>query len=283
MSKTAILGVTGMLGCEVERFFVQNNLEIITTTRNELDAQNCTIQSIFEAIKDADYIINCIGIIKPYIHDDNSAEVQRAIEVNGLFPHKLAAAAKKSGAKVIQIATDCVYDGVRGFYKEDDKHNAIDVYGKTKSLGEVSADNFLNLRCSIIGREKKSYLSLLEWFLNQPKGAKLNGFKNHLWNGVTTNAFAKICKGIVENNAFEPGLQHIIAADTPSKAEMLHIFKDVFKRNDIEIEDINAEIGVNRALSTKYADNNEKIWKMAGYNKIPTVKEMVEEIARELL
>ena len=48
----------------------------------------------------------------------------------------------KPALKVIQIATDCVFDGLKGNYTEDDKHNAIDVYGKTKSLGEVSADNF---------------------------------------------------------------------------------------------------------------------------------------------
>ncbi len=276
--RVAILGVTGMLGCTVEKEFQAAGFDIIKTVRSILDAQNCTVETIVQVLDDADYVINCIGIIKPYIHDDNSSEVQRAIRVNGLFPHKLAAAAQKTGAKVIQIATDCVYDGARGFYKEDDKHNAIDVYGKTKSLGEVSADNFLNLRCSIIGREKKSYLSLLEWFLNQPKGAKIKGFKNHLWNGVTTNAFAKICRGIIENNEFEAGLQHIVPEGTVSKAQMLHIFKDVYKRNDIEIEDIEAENTIDRTLFTKYKENNEKLWKMAGYNKIPTVKEMIEEM-----
>jgi len=275
-AKVAILGVTGMLGSALLDEF--SDYDLIKTTRNELDAQNCTVESIARTIDNTVYVINCIGIIKPYIHDNNSFEVQRAIEVNGLFPHKLAEAAKITGAKVIQIATDCVYDGVKGGYKEDDKHNAIDVYGKTKSLGEVSADNFLNLRCSIIGREKKSYLSLLEWFLNQPKGAKLKGFKNHFWNGVTTNAFAKICKGIIQNNAYFSGLQHIVAADSPSKAQMLHIFKEVFKRGDMEIDDINAPIGIDRTLSTNNETQNKNLWHFAGYKEIPSVEEMIFEL-----
>lgn len=283
--KVAIFGTTGMLGCAITEEFEQTGFDLIKITRDILDAQNCTKENISQIITGADYVINCVGIIKPYIHDDNSFEVQRAIEVNGLFPHKLAAAALDTGAKVIQIATDCVYDGARGKYAEDDEHNALDVYGKTKSLGEVKADNFLNLRCSIIGREKKSYLSLLEWFLNQPKDANLKGFKNHFWNGVTTNAFAKICAGVIKNDTssfvediFKKGLIHVVAADAPSKAEMLNIFKSVFKREDIKIENINATISIDRTLSTKNQKQNEDLWKMAGYNEIPTVEKMIEEL-----
>ncbi len=278
MAKTVILGKTGMLGSEVEKVFRESGLKIITPERNILDAQNCTIENILDVINGADYIINCIGIIKPYIHKDNLNEIQRAIEVNGLFPYKLALAAQKAEMRVIQIATDCVFDGIKGGYKEDDKHNASDVYGKTKSLGEIKADNFLNLRCSVIGREQKSYLSLLEWFLNQPKGAKVKGFKNHLWNGITTNIFAKICRGIVLNSAFMPGLQHIVPSDVVSKAEMLHIFAKVFKRDDMQIEDINSETGINRILSTNNKAQNEYLWKISGCEKILSIREMIEEL-----
>ncbi len=278
MTKTAILGKTGMLGSEVESFFQQNGFDIVATTRNELDAQNCSADDIIKVLDGCEYAINCIGIIKPYIHDDNSKEVQRAIEVNGLFPHKLAQASKITGTKVIQIATDCVYDGVKGAYTEDDKHNAIDVYGKTKSLGEVCADNFLNLRCSIIGREQKGFLSLLEWFLNQPKNAQIKGFKNHLWNGVTTRAFAKICTGVIENNSFKPGLQHVVPFDIVTKAQMLHIFARVFDRMDITIEDINAPIAIDRTIATTNNGWNSELWNNANYVNIPTVEEMIKEM-----
>lgn len=278
MTKTVILGKTGMLGSEVESFFQQNGFDIVATTRNELDAQNCSADDIIKVLDGCEYAINCIGIIKPYIYDDNSKEVQRAIEVNGLFPHKLAQASKITGTKVIQIATDCVYDGVKGAYTEDDKHNAIDVYGKTKSLGEVCADNFLNLRCSIIGREQKGFLSLLEWFLNQPKNAQIKGFKNHLWNGVTTRAFAKICTGVIENNAFKPGLQHVVPFDIVTKAQMLHIFARVFDRMDITIEDINAPIAIDRTIATTNNGWNSELWNNANYVNIPTVEEMIKEM-----
>ena len=94
---------------------------------------------------------HAIGVIKPYIRDDDAAAVERALRVNGLFPHILARAAERSGCRVLQIATDCVYAGTIGNYREAAPHDALDVYGKTKSLGEVNSAAVHHLRCSIIG------------------------------------------------------------------------------------------------------------------------------------
>lgn len=279
MKKVIILGKTGMLGSKViETFENKKQFEVFGTDRNILDAQTAAVENIEKVIKDFDYVINCIGIIKPYIHDDNSFEVQRAILVNGLFPHKLATAAENCGAKVIQIATDCVFDGVAGGYVETDKHNATDVYGKTKSLGEVISPNMLNLRCSIIGKELKGKTSLLEWFLNQPKNATVNGFKNHLWNGVTTDVFGELCVGLIKNDGWFSGLQHVVPGDIMSKSEMLKVFAQTFGRTDITIKDINATEAIDRTISTNNKKLNEKIWNFSGYEKLPTVAEMIKGI-----
>lgn len=270
--KIAILGINGMLGTAVQEKFRESGIPTDGFARPDFDAENPNLG----ALRNYDYVINCIGIIKPYIHDNNAAEVLRAIRVNSEFPHLLA----RLDSKIIQIATDCVWDGAYGNYTETDQHNATDVYGKTKSLGEVSADNFMNLRCSIIGREKKNFLSLLEWFLHQPQNAKLNGFKNHLWNGLTTNAFADICVGIIKNNMWFGGLQHVIPADIVSKAQMLHIFAEHFDRGDIQITDIDATTPINRTISTNNPTRNAELWEMAEYKKIPTVAEMIKQIQK---
>jgi dTDP-4-dehydrorhamnose reductase len=274
MKKIAILGIDGMLGSAVYKIFNQNKFNIIGIDRNILDVQHADVNEIKNTVKDSDYIINCIGIIKPYIHDDNPAEVERAIEVNALFPHKLS----QCGIKTIQIATDCVYDGVKGNYIETDKHNSLDVYGKTKSLGEVLSESFLNLRCSIIGPEKKNKKSLLEWFINQPTNANVKGYKNHLWNGITTFAFAKICKGIIENEIWFNGLQHIIPANAMNKSDMLKAFADAFSRKDIKIKEINTEESINRTISTLNTFKNKQLWETAGYNQIPYIESLIVEI-----
>lgn len=268
--RVAVLGINGMLGSKMFEICKKSEIETIGFNRSELDAENPD----FSLIENCEYIINCIGVIKPYIHDNCFPEVIRAIEINSIFPYKLA----QTNKKIIQIATDCVWDGCSGKYVETDWHNALDIYGKTKSLGEVSAHNFLNLRCSIIGLEKKGYLSLLEWFLHQPKNAKINGYKNHLWNGLTTEAFSKICVGIIKNNSWFSGLTHIVPADIISKAEMLHIFAKHFNREDIKITDIDADMAIDRTIATINPEKNEKLWIDAGYKDIPTIKQMIEAI-----
>jgi dTDP-4-dehydrorhamnose reductase len=283
MQKIVILGVSGMLGSVVFDFFSKNaqknNLKVIGVDRKTLDAQNFEISQLEKLLTGASFVINCIGIIKPYIKDDNAFETKRAIEVNSLFPHKLALVAEKTGARVLQIATDCVYDGAKGLYIESDKHNALDVYGKSKSLGEVYSNNLLNIRCSIIGPEVKGKVSLLEWFLGQNQGVQVNGFTNHLWNGVTTLAFAKICLGIIKENIKFNHLQHIVPQDIVTKANMLHTFAKAYNRADIKINEVKAGVVIDRTLATSNKQINDEIWLAGGYKHIPTVAEMIKEIA----
>jgi len=274
MKNIAILGIDGMLGSAVAKVFKEELYNVIAVNRTIIDAQTATVNEIKNKLGNCEYIINCIGIIKPYIHDNNPLEIERAIMVNALFPHILA----QSGIKIIQIATDCVFDGVKGNYLETDMHNAIDVYGKTKSLGEITADNFLNLRCSIIGPEKKNRLSLLEWFINQPKNASVNGYLNHHWNGITTYAFANICKGIIDNDLWFSGLQHIIPANILNKSDMLKIFAKTFSRTDISITDINANESIDRTINTINVERNRSIWESTGYKQLPTIEYMINQL-----
>ena len=244
-----------------------------------LDAEVATPASIEEVIKNADWVINAIGVIKPYIHDDNPVESQRAIKVNSLFPYALAKAAEKNQTRVIQIATDCVYSGDKGSYTESDPFDALDVYGKTKNLGEVYSDTMYHVRCSIIGPETKAHLSLMDWFLGQPKAAELNGYTNHQWNGVTTLQFARICQGIISADISIEHMQHIIPGNLITKANLLKAFAKEFDRSDITINSVEAPKVIDRTLQTNNQALNAQIWQAAGYEQPPTIEEMVTEVA----
>ena len=242
------------------------------------DAEQCQITSVCDLLSGARWAINAIGFIKPYIHDDNAAEVQRAIVVNAFFPHLLARAAEQSGCRILQIATDCVYSGRRGGYNETDEHDPLDVYGKTKSLGEVFSENVYHLRCSIIGPEPKGHISLLDWFLRQPSGSRVNGYTNHQWNGVTTLHFAKLCQGVMKKGIDLPHVQHIVPMGTITKAELLQQFASNFHRGDIIINPTPAGAIVDRTLSTNNPSLNRELWKAGGYTAPLSVLEMVEEL-----
>lgn len=286
--KIVVLGVSGMLGSMVWKFFsTHTSYELLGTQRTinnddkrlkSFNAENFTSDELSAILSGCDYVINCIGWIKSRIDDSNSLDVERAITINSLFPHRLAAVAEKENVRVIQIATDCVYDGEKGHYVESDKHNALDVYGKTKSLGEVCSSNFLNLRCSIVGPELSGKKSLLEWFLNQPQYTKLKGFSNHLWNGVTTDAFARICYGMIKHNTWFSGFQNCVPADVVTKYQLLKIFSEVYGRSDIKISAFEAAPAINRSIATENSEKNLELWKNAGYYDIPTVKKMIEDM-----
>lgn len=279
--KVAILGSTGMLGSMVKRFLSQQSTyELTCPERRHLDAMDVTKFHLVDILAGHDYVINCIGIVKPRIDEQDWASVQRAIQVNSLFPRRLAAAAELTGCQVLQIATDCVYSGRIGSYDERAPHDAMDVYGKTKSLGEARSSSVHHLRCSIIGPENvgRPKDSLLEWFLGQPQGATVKGYTNHRWNGITTLAFAKLCHGIMKNSISLPRVQHIVPYNAVTKAELLSHFAYFYKRDDVSIGEVEAPVAVDRTLMTLNLPKSYELWQAAGYERPPYIQHMIEEL-----
>jgi dTDP-4-dehydrorhamnose reductase len=283
VSKVLILGGTGMLGHAALEEFESFAGEVLFTSRSgsgiPFDVLSDSVESLAKYVGPGDYIINCLGITKPQIKDDNEQDVARAKLVNSLFPAELASLAEKTGSKVIQIATDCVFSGRKGHYLETDTHDAEDVYGKTKSLGEVVSDNVMHIRVSTIGRELGRSTLLLEWVLSRPHGVTIPGFTDHFWNGITTNHFAKVVRGIIQTDGFESGLSHLVPADELSKADLVRRIASAFGRSDLIVKDTDSGKPVDRTLSTTDPVFNRRLWAGAGYPDIPTIEQLIAEIA----
>lgn len=237
------------------------------------------VEALSKHVGIGDYVINCLGITKPHINDDNEKDVANAHLVNTLFPAELARFAERAGAKVIQIATDCVFSGRTGHYMETDTHDAEDVYGQTKSHGEVVSNNVMHIRVSTIGRELGRSTLLLEWVLSHPQGATIPGYIDHFWNGVTTNHFAKVVSGIIENDGFRSGLCHLVPADELSKADLVRQIASAFGRSDLIIKDTDSGKPIDRTLSTTDPTFNRRLWAGAGYPDIPSIEQLIAEIA----
>ena len=275
-----VMGATGMLGSMVYEYLKgDSELAVFGTSRKKMREFFCfdvhdDIHSLEWDKIDVDYVINCIGITKPYCNDENMSEVNNAIVVNSLFPRKLNDLAAAKDIRVIQIATDCVYSGNKGNYQEDDPHDSLDVYGKTKSLGEVKSELFLNIRCSIIGPEKFNKTFLLEWFLKQQSNTAINGFTHHLWNGVTTVQFAQLCQKIIKNNQFdslvrESNIHHFTPNNTVSKYELMQLFEEVYNRG-VVINKYEGDVVLDRTLKSKFNSIN-------GISPPLTIKEALVE------
>jgi dTDP-4-dehydrorhamnose reductase len=298
MKRILILGSTGMLGSQVLEVFAKEKNFIITATYKKksslnilkkssylflkkkikfikFDATNYNSKSLKKCLSNNQYIVNCIGVIKPYI-DEKNKKSKNALLVNSIFPHNLNEVNNSNKkAKIYQIATDCVFSGSKGCYLENSEHDPLDIYGKTKSLGEVNDKNFFNLRCSIIGNEIKNYKSLFEWFKIQKNGTHVNGFSNHLWNGLTTNVFAKLIKNIILKNISIPNSIHIVPRNKVSKFQLLRLFKKKINRNNIFIKKVKANVRINRTIDTIFKNKNLQIWKKSDFNKQLSISEIV--------
>ena len=283
MAQVLVLGTNGMLGSMVARVLKESGHTVSGTNRTGSDGNHQfevgreSIESLIGSHPSVDYIVNAIGIIKPRIDEAQNKSRFAAIQINGIFPHHLASVAEKENIHIIQIATDCVYSGKTGLYVENSSHDPIDVYGKTKSLGEVPSPNVLHLRASIIGPEQGRQTSLWEWVKNQEENASLNGFINHRWNGISTYHFGRICDGIISHNLKFSGIQHVVPKDIVTKSELVTAIAIASKRPDLNVVDTTAAESIDRTLSTNFPDLNNLLWDKAGYKTPPSVVDMVYE------
>ena len=178
-----------------------------------------------------DVIINCIGVIKQL---KEAKDPVISIKINSLLPHQLANICEKTDSRLIQISTDCVFDGMKGSYVEADVPNATNVYGRTKCLGEVTdRDHCVTLRTSIVGRELETSSGLVEWFLSN-KGKKVKGFKKAIYTGFTTIALVDIIDSIIKDHPGISGL-HQVSSEPINKYDFICQLRDAMGL-DIEIE-----------------------------------------------
>jgi dTDP-4-dehydrorhamnose reductase len=174
-------------------------------------------------------IVNAIGVIK---RSKVPSDPLPSIAINALLPHQLAQMAAACGARLLHFSTDCVFSGRRGNYVEADEPDPVDLYGRSKLLGEVRAPNALTLRTSIVGRELRGHLGLIDWFLSQ-RGHQINGYVRALYSGLTTLAMADLIAWLIRA---QPELQGLwqVSAEPISKFDLLQLVKRVY-RLDIEI------------------------------------------------
>jgi dTDP-4-dehydrorhamnose reductase len=190
-----------------------------------------SIGSVANAISSVrpDVVVNCIGIVKQAAAAE---EAIPSITVNALFPHQVAEITAGAGARMIQISTDCVFSGRRGLYTENDEPDPVDLYGRTKLLGETNYDHTLTIRTSIIGRELCEANGLLEWFLSQ--SSTIRGFTRAIFSGLTTHALSETLASVIADHPHLSGTWHV-ASPPITKYDLLHGLAEVYQ-HDIGIE-----------------------------------------------
>jgi dTDP-4-dehydrorhamnose reductase len=263
--KILVMGAAGMLGhrayLELRKHWPTSTYATIRKARSHYYSFKLFGENVFDNFDVSDwqktekllnelkpdFIVNAIGIT---IRKEEIKDLNRALDTNSFFPHRLLKWAQRNNSRVIHFSTDCVFSGDKGMYTESSNPSATDIYGRTKFLGEITDHRGLTLRFSAIGRELESHTELLEWFLSQ-KG-QVKGFKKAIYSGVTTKVIAEEVVRILK---FHPDLQGIfqLSSSPISKYDLLGLIKEKFNLST-EILPEEGYVSDKTLVCKKYAD-----------------------------
>lgn len=136
--KILVTGAYGQLGNELKILSADYpEWQFLFTDADTLDITNdFSVHSFFERNK-PEVVINCAAYTAV---DKAETDIETAEKVNSLAPGILAKASAETGAKLIHVSTDYVFDGSGHLpYTEIDMVGPASVYGKTKLEGENRA------------------------------------------------------------------------------------------------------------------------------------------------
>lgn len=161
MKKIIVTGCNGQLGRAINLELQGNpQIEFVNTDVGELDITS--IDKVMELVREVKpyAIINCAAHTAV---DVCETDIDNAYRINAIGPRNLSIAARETGAKLVHISTDYVFDG-KGTrpYLEFDQTGPQGVYGATKLAGENMvrdfADRYFILRTAWLYGDGKNFV-----------------------------------------------------------------------------------------------------------------------------
>lgn len=246
-----ILGGNGMIGHKIYQIISKNHQDTWVTLRNSLNSYSYS--EIYNSTKVVDNIdlvnfkllLNQLNLINPdVIINACGITIRRGIDalksnsiiLNSALPHFLNEWVVANNKRLIHFSTDCVFTGAKGDYLDNDNKDAYDLYGSTKSMGEVIDSKYaITLRGSMIGSELENKTELFEWFLKQ-KNKTIKGFNKVIYSGITTTKMAEIVIKLIDQHPNLSGIYNI-SSKPILKFDLLKLWNDFFDINaNIEID-----------------------------------------------
>lgn len=261
-----VLGANGMAGHTISMYLIEKGHKVTTFTLTPFKLGKNITGDAFDVnnfksalLRDKfDSVVNCIGLLNQ-VADRNPS---KAVFLNSYLPHFIADTVKQAGTKLIQMSTDCVFAGNTGPYYEDSLKDGLTFYDRTKALGEVTYDNHLTFRNSIIGPDiNENGIGLFNWFMKQ--SGTISGYTHAIWTGVTTLTLAKAMEKAIEENL--TGLYNLVNNISISKYDLLLLFNKYLKNDTVRINP-DSKFHLDKSLRNSRTDFD--------FN-VPTYEEMI--------
>jgi len=197
--KIVILGANGQLGRELAEI-LQSKVNLKLYKKKDLD-----ITDFIEVEKMINYekpeiLINAAA----YTSVDNAENnINYAYKVNSEAPQKIAEILETYKGYLIHYSTDYVYDGEKEIpYKEIDKTNPLNIYGKSKLEGDKKIErymtNYLIIRTSwVVSRYGNNFIKTILKLIKDNE--TLNIVKDQFGAPTSTYLISKITYEIIKN------------------------------------------------------------------------------------
>ncbi len=164
-------------------------------------------------------VVHCAAATNVDWCEEHPEETNR---INVEMPGTIAETAAQSGARLLYVSTDSVFDGERGNYAETDTARPVNVYAKTKLQGEKEVLRHhpaaLIARVTLYGWNAQNKESLAEWILKQlTLGNVVPGFSDVHFCPMLANDVAEVLLALLDQNL--TGVYHIVGSERVSKYE----------------------------------------------------------------
>jgi dTDP-4-dehydrorhamnose reductase len=206
--KVAVFGPRGMLGRAVVNALRQRGHQPV---RLDWNIASPRFFERFASRKNLAAAINCAGVIPAKLKEPGDM-----VSTNALGPMNLSAYCSFLKIHLVHVSTDCVFSGsTEGRIDINARPDAVDLYGRTKILGEAISDRAAVVRTSFIGPDH----GLMRWLLSAPANSTVEGWLKAYWTGSSVHAVARGLVEIAESG--ETGLMHLATERVYNKCEIV--------------------------------------------------------------
>ena len=197
-----------MLGRELVNVFEKGN-ELVLWDRDQID------------ISKKEEVVKKVGELKPDIVinaaaytavDDAESNKDLAYQVNGYAVGFLAAVCKEINALLIHFSTDYVFDGKNNLgYKENRFYKPLNMYGKSKALGEklildIEPRYYLIRTSWLFGKRGKNFVETMLRLASEGKNIKV--VNDQFGSPTYAKDLAEKVKELIESHQ-PSGIYHI--------------------------------------------------------------------------
>ncbi|EOH79876.1 MULTISPECIES: dTDP-4-dehydrorhamnose reductase [Enterococcus] len=275
-----LTGGNGQLGTELRHLLDEKGLKYVSTDAQEMDITDEKATLAFIQELKPTVIYHCAAYTAVDKAEDEGKELDEKINVNGT--ENVAKAAKAVGAKFVYISTDYVFDGTKkeGVYKETDKPNPQNEYGRTKLLGEQAVkdllDEYFIIRTSwVFGKYGHNFVYTMKRLAQTHP--RLTVVDDQYGRPTWTRTLAEFMVYIIENNA-DYGIYHLSNDNSCSWYEFA---KEILKETDVEVAPVTSAEYPQKAKRPQYSVLDLTKAKNTGF-VIPTWEEALADMTASL-